>query len=121
MRVPRLSETHERRGHSDTCRARSRRSGVRSKTRHDEAFASDVEEPNEREREKKIANPVTAVMVHEQDADMNDDDKVKQSPTEEKSHVTVNRSGESADDANIDSKRQRLSSTTTHHSKQQEF
>ena len=45
----------------------------------------------------------------EQDIDMNNDDKEKQSPTPEKSHVTVSRN----------SKRQRLSSIATHRSKPQ--
>ena len=57
--------------------------------------------------------------VHEQDADMNNDDKEKQTPTEERSHVTVSRNGETEDDADRDSKRHRLSSIVTHHSKPQ--
>ena len=56
--------------------------------------------------------------VHEQDADMNNDDKEKLSPTEEKSHVTVSRNRETEDD-DRDSKRQRLSSMATHHFKPQ--
>ena len=53
--------------------------------------------------------------VHEQDADMNNDDKEKRSPTEEKSHVTVSRNRETEDDADRDSK----TSIATHHSKPQ--
>ena len=53
--------------------------------------------------------------VHQQNADQKD----KQFPTEEKSHVTVSRTRETEDDADRDSKRQRLSSIATHHSKPQ--
>ena len=57
--------------------------------------------------------------VHEQNADVNNDDKEKQSPAEEKSHVTASRNRETEDDADRDSKRQRLSTMATHHSKPQ--
>ena len=43
--------------------------------------------------------------VHKQDADMNNDDKEKQSPTEDKSHVTVSRNRETQDDEDRDSRR----------------
>ena len=56
--------------------------------------------------------------AHKQDADMNDD-KEKQSPTEEKSHVSVSRNTETQDDEDRDSKRQSLPSGATHHSKPQ--
>ena len=56
--------------------------------------------------------------VHKQDADMNKDDK-EQDPTEEKSNVTVSKTRETQDDEDRDSKRQRLSSVATHHSKPQ--
>ena len=120
---------------------------VRTKSRHDEAFARHVEEHDE--TGKKIARRSTDAQettsnqplsssssnsganradskvqhrqesndgVHEHDADMNNDDKEQQSPTEDKSHVTVSRNSETEDDADRDSKRQRLSSTATHHS-----
>ena len=57
--------------------------------------------------------------VREQDADVNTDDKEEQSPTEEKSHVNVIRNRETGDDADRDSKRQRLSSIATHPSEPQ--
>ena len=50
--------------------------------------------------------------VHEQDADMNNDDKEKQSLTGGKSHVTVSKNRETEDDAD-------RSSIATHHSKPQ--
>ena len=45
--------------------------------------------------------------VHEQDADTNNDDKEKQSPTVDKSHVTVSRNREIKNDGHRDSKRQK--------------
>ena len=57
--------------------------------------------------------------AHEQDADMINDDKEKQSPTEDKGHVTVSKNTEAEDDGDRDSKRPRLSFTATHHSKPQ--
>ena len=120
---------------------------VRTKTRHDEAFARHVEEQDE--REKQIARRSTDAQettsnqpssssssngtnradnnvehkqesnggVHEQDAAMNNDDKEKQSRTEDKSHVTVSRHRETQDDGDRDSERQRLSCEATHQSK----
>ena len=98
---------------------------VMAKTRQREAFAKHVDELDE--REKKIARhspdaqETTSTTssssseanradsnvqhrqerndgVHKQDADMNNDDKAKQSPTEEKCHVIVSRNRETQDD-----------------------
>ena len=55
--------------------------------------------------------------VRRQDADMNNDDKEKQDPTEGKSNVTVRRNRETQDEDHRDSKRQRLSSAATRRSK----
>ena len=57
--------------------------------------------------------------VHKQDADMNNDDKDKQSPSEDQGHVTVSKNRGRDDEGDRDSKRRRLSSKATHHSKPQ--
>ena len=119
---------------------------VRTKTRHDEAFAKHVEDHDE--REKKTAKhshdaqetthdqPSSSSSlsssganrehrqqsndrVHKQYIDMNNDNNKKQDPTGEWREVTVSRNRETNDDDDRDSKRQGRSSVATHHSKPQ--
>ena len=110
--------------------------------RHGETFAKHVGEHDE--REKKIAGHSHHAQeatrhrrrrqevgsnaqnrqksnndVHKQDTGMSKDNKERQDTMEQESNVTVSRNRETQDDDNRDSKRQRLSSVATHHSKLQ--
>ena len=110
---------------------------VRTKTRHEEAFAKHVQEHDE--RDKKFARRSQDAQEPSQNQPSSSSSSSsgtniektaicitggkavteKQDPMDEKSNVTVSRNGQTQYDDDRYSKRPRLSSVATHHSKPQ--